>query len=144
MINENTKVIPIPGKELLVIPEGFTLSEYTHETINIVKDFFAKNNYIVDIDNICDIEWMNEQKPDFSVTEVPNKCKIAAINLKSSCVQNVINMLNYKLPESDSESFYNDITNDTTLTAYFYINDEKVRIELPYCTIKNIVDMMNK
>ena len=64
------------GKELVVIPYEGALPEYTPQAYNSVNKFFIRNVQKAFVDNICDREWMEENKA-LQVKEIANICKIA-------------------------------------------------------------------
>ncbi|MBO7135841.1 MAG: hypothetical protein J6V73_04350 [Spirochaetaceae bacterium] len=130
----------LQGKELVVIPYEGALPEYTPEAFNSVNMFFIRNVHKAFVDDICDREWMEENK-DLQVKEIANICKIAGEKGSEADMLEISDKLKKLIKESDPASFKNDISSLVTLSVCFELNGKYIHLELPYCTIEKIVNI---
>lgn len=131
---------PYKNLTYMVIPEEDGLPEFTPEAYNRVNAFFRRLlKSPFEIDNLNDREW-NESTAGLEPTEIANVCKIAYEKTASPFAMELINTLRKTLKPSKHEEYTNNMTHETVLDICITDVSGKLRIELPYCSVKMLCE----
>ena len=131
---------PYKNLSYLVVPEAGGLSEYTPDAYNSVNTFFR--NLLqspFEIDNLNHCEW-NEITTGLDRTELANICEVAYEKTAAPFVAELANTLSETLKSSEPEEYKNFLLHETVLDICITDVSGKLRIELPYCSVKMLCE----